>query len=217
MKMAFTSFLKRDVPILLIILFAIPMLLNRYIVNDSLKAIVAELGFWSSIIGMIAWGLGVIYLFQGEYAATKMKPTLTQKVSFGVLIGFSLLLVGMAVTQPGDLNNAQYLWVYYAFYRAQTTAFYGLLFLYLGSASFRMLRARSLESTVLLLAGVIYIMRNASIFTHFAPWLGDIGEWVYNYPNKAATTGATICMAFGSLLIAARQLLGRERTAIEVA
>ena len=215
--MAVVSFLKRDVPIALIIIFAIPFLLYRYIDHPAIKAVYSELGFWSSIISMIGWGLGVVYLFQGEYAATKRNPSTTQYLAFGLLCGFSLLLVGMALTLPGDLNNPHYLWVYYAFYRSQTTAFYGLMFLYLCSAAYRMLRARSLESTVLLLSAVIYTMRNASFFTWLAPWIGPLGDWIMHYPNKGASSAAVICMAFGSILIAVRQMLGRERTAIEVA
>jgi len=215
--MAFTSFVKRDVPMLLIIICALPLLLNRYIDNPVISAITLELGFWASIIEMLGWGLGVVYLFQGEYAATKRNPTTTQRVSFGTLVGFSLLLVVMAATLPGDLNNPHYLWVYYSFYRAQSTAFYGLMFLYLCSASYRMIRARSLESTILMLAGFIYIMRSASLFTLYAPWLIPLGEWVMGYPNKAASMAAVICIAFGSMLIAVRMMLGRERTAIEVA
>jgi hypothetical protein len=214
--MGFSGFLRRELPLIIIIVFAIPMLLYRYIEDPILKEVYTQLGFWASIISMIGWGLGVVYLFQGEYHATRRKPTLTQKISFGVLVGFSLLLVIMAATLPGDLNNPSYLWVYYAFYRAQSTAYYGLMFLYLGSATYRMLRARSLESLVLMVAGLLYLFRNASMFQLYAPWLTPVGEWIMNYPNKAATTAAVMCAAFGSIVIAARQLLGRERTAIAV-
>jgi len=212
-----SSFFKRDVPLIIIITFALPMLLSRYVNDPTLTAINNELGFWSSIISMIAWGLGVMYLFLGEYHSTKKNPSLTQYVGFAVLCGFSVLLVVMAVVLPNNIMNDQYLWVYYGFYRAQSTAFYGLMFLYLGSASYRMLRARSIESTILLVAGLLYIFRNSSIFTLYFPPIMDIGDWIMNFPNRAATMAATMSMAFGTILIAARQLLGRERTAIEVA
>jgi hypothetical protein len=214
--MAVSSFLKREVPLLIIIGFTIPMLLSRYITDPTLTTINTELGFWSAIIANIGWGLGVVYLFQGEYHNTKMNRNLTQYVSFATLIVFSLLLVVMATTLPGDIMNGSYLWVYYGFYRAQSTAFYGLMFLYLGSGTYRVLRARSIESTVLMVAGLLYLFRNASMFQMYFPWLTPLGEWIINYPNKAATIAATICATFGALLIAMRQLLGRERTAIEV-
>jgi hypothetical protein len=60
-------------------------------------------------------------------------------------------------------------------------------------------------------------MRSASIFNLYLPWSIPLGEWVMDYPNKAATIAANISMTFGSMLIAVRQMLGRERTAIEVA
>jgi len=211
-----SEFFKRELPMIIIIVSAIPMLLYRFIEDPLLKEVYTQLGFWASLISMIAWGLGVVYLFQGEYHATKSNPTISQKVSFGVLIGFSLLLVVMAVTLPGGLNNPSYLWVYYGFYRAQSTAYYGLMYLYLASATYRMLRARSLETLVLMVAGFLYLLRNASLFQLYAPWLTPLGEWIMNYPNKAATTAATICAAFGSIVIAVRQLLGRERTVIAV-
>lgn len=211
-----SNFVKRDLPLILLVVTAIPMLLTRFIDHPLLTAVTNEMGFWSSIISMMGWGLGILYLFQGEYHNYKMNNTTTQKVSTAVLIGFSLLLAGMYFTLPGGTSNPSYQWVYMGFYRSQSTAFYGLMFLYLMSASYRMLRVRSLESTFLLVAGLIYVMRSASIFTLYFPWMLPLGEWVMNYPNKAAVTAAVMSAAFGSVLIAIRQMLGRERTAVEV-
>jgi len=221
--MSMKNFFRRDLPRLLIILAALPMLAQRFISDPTLEAINQTMGFWSSMISMIAWGLGLIYLFQGEYHAMKMKPGMTQKFLFGVLVTFSLILV-VGAFMYGDLSKGQLglgspevQWWYTAFYRSQSTAFYGLMYLYLMSASYRMLRVKSLESSVMLVAGVIYLMANTSIFTLYAPWLIDMGEWLFNYPNNAATTAAVMAMAMGSVLIGIRQLLGRERTAVEVA
>jgi hypothetical protein len=60
-------------------------------------------------------------------------------------------------------------------------------------------------------------MRSASIFNLYLPWTIHLGEWVMDVPNKAAVVAASISATFGSMLIAVRQMLGRERTAIEVA
>ena len=117
----------------------------------------------------------------------------------------------------GGQSTPEYIFWYRGFYNAQSRAFYGLMFLYLASASYRMLRARSAESAVLMLAGVIYLMRNASIFNLYLPWTIEVGEWVMDYPNKAAVTAASISATFGQMLIAVRQMLGRQRTAREVA
>jgi hypothetical protein len=214
--MSATNFLKRDLPMLIIIVTAIPMILYRFIDHPTIKFIVTETGFWSSIISMLGWGLGVIYLFQGEYHALKQKPDLTQKFSFATLCGFSLLLVVLFFALPGGTSNDWYQFVYLGFYRAQSTAFYGLMFLYLMSASYRMLRVKSIESTVLLVSGFLYLMRSTSIFTYYAPWLVPLGEWIFDYPNKAAVTAAVMAAAFGSILIGIRTMLGRERTAVEV-
>jgi hypothetical protein len=221
--MSTRNFLRRDLPLILIVLFAVPNILYRFVADDTLKNINTTIGMWSSTISMIAWGLGMVYLFQGEYHNMKMRNTTTQKFLFGVLVGFSLLLIGLAFMY-GDLANgklglqsAELQWWYTAFYRAQSTSFYGLMFLYLMSASYRMLRFRSLEASVLMLSGIIYIVAHASIFTIYMPWLVPISDWLYSYPNRAATTAAVMAIAFGSILIGVRQLMGRERTAVEVA
>ena len=210
-----STFLKRDLPLMIIIIFAIPYLLYRFIEDPLLSSVNSELGNWSSIINMVSWGLSAFYLFQGEYASMKQTPTFMTRWNFIVLCGFSaVLLIVRAMT--GSFTDPLYKWLYVDFYAGQSRAFYGLMFLYLCSASYRMLRARSWESTLLLLAGVIYIMRNASIFNLYFPWTIDLGEWVMDVPNKAAVVAANISMTFGSMLIAVRQMLGRERTAIEV-
>ena len=200
---------------MIIIIFAIPYLLYRFIEDPILSSMNSELSNWSSIISMVSWGLSAFYLFQGEYASIKQTPTFMTKWNFGVLVTFSAVLLIVRMWK-GSFNDDLYRWLYVDFYAGQSRAFYGLMFLYLCSASYRMLRARSWESTVLLLAGVIYIMRNASIFNLVFPWSMDAGEWIMDVPNKAAVVAANISMTFGSMLIAVRQMLGRERTAIEV-
>jgi hypothetical protein len=211
-----STFFRRDLPLMIIIITAIPFLLYRFISDPFIDTIYQELGNWSSIISMISWGLSVFYLFQGEYASMKQTPTFMTRWNFGVLCVFSgTLLVVRLLT--GSFTTELYQYFYVDFYAGQSRAFYGLMFLYLCSASYRMLRARSLESFALLASGLIYLMRSASIFNLYLPWSIPLGEWVMDYPNKAATIAANISMTFGSMLIAVRQMLGRERTAIEVA
>jgi hypothetical protein len=201
---------------MLIIIMALPNIIGRFVSDPLLTTINTRFGQWSSIIDMLGWGLSAIYLFQGEYANMKQNPTNLQKWSFFILVFYSVILVGVNLAYGGQSTDEYVFW-YRGFYNAQSRAFYGLMFLYLGSASYRMLRARSAESTILMLAGLIYLMRSASIFNLYLPWTIPLGEWVMNYPNKAAVTAASISMVFGQMLIAVRQMLGRERTAIEVA
>ena len=211
-----STFLKRDVPLMLIIVMALPNIIGRFVADPLLATINMRIGQWSSVISMLGWGLSAVYLFQGEYANMKQNPSFVSRWNFIVLVAFSLILAGV-YAMYGSLNSPEYVFWYRGFYSPQSRAFYGLMFLYLGSASYRMLRARSAESTVLMLAGLIYVMRSASIFTEYMPWTMDAGEWIMNYPNTAATTAASISATFGQMLIAVRQMLGRERTAIEVA
>jgi len=222
--MSTRNFIRRDLPLILIVIAAVLQLGSRYIQDATLDAINKALGQWSSYITMMAWGLAVIYLFQGEWHTMQMKPGWEQKALFGVLVAFSLILVGGSIIYAdwahGQLGfrGDQVQWWYTAFYPAESRAFYGLMFLYLMSASYRMLRFRSLEATVLAVSGLLYVCESASIFTlYLDPYLTAIGEWLYNYPNNAATTAAVMVMACGSILISMRQLMGRERTAVEVA
>jgi len=211
-----STFLKRDVPLMLIVIMALPNLIGRFISDPLISEVNMRIGQWSSIISMLGWGLSAVYLFQGEYANMRQNPSFVSRWNFIVLSIFSLILVA-AYAIYGSQNSPEYVFWYRDFYSAQSIAFYGLMFLYLGSASYRMLRARSAESTVLMLAGLIYIMRSASLFNLYLPWTMEAGEWIMNYPNKAAVTAASISATFGQMLIAVRQMLGRERTAIEVA
>jgi hypothetical protein len=201
---------------MLIIIMALPNLIGRFVSDPILDTINTRFGQWSSIISMLGWGLSTVYLFQGEYANMKQNPSNISRWNFIVLTVYALILVGVNLMYGGQ-STPEYIFWYRGFYNAQSRAFYGLMFLYLGSASYRMLRARSAESAVLMLAGLLYLARSASIFNLYLPWTIPLGEWFMNYPNKAAVTAASISMVFGQMLIAVRQMLGRERTAIEVA
>ena len=222
--MSSRNFIRRELPLLLVVVTAFPIILNRFVDDPMLLNYWTTLGSWTSYISMIAWGLGVIYLFNGEYHSMQMNRSkgIVPVIMFGILVVFSLLLVGMSImyanwsTMQLGITHPSYVWWYNGFYGAQSQAFYGLMFLYLMSASYRMLRFRNLEASILLLSGIIYTLRNTSIFNLYFPWMMPLGEWINNIGYTGGYNAALICMAFGSLLIGCRQLLGRERTAVEV-
>ena len=130
---------------------------------------------------------------------------------------FSLcLLVPMFVTAVAGLippiaTHPVYSWFFGYLYQKPVLAVSSILAFYIGSAAFRAFRARSVEATILLLAGCITILAGAPIGSAVLPQITPVGEWFMSVPNMAAQRGIILTSAVGAVALAVRVFIGRER------
>ncbi len=110
----------------------------------------------------------------------------------------------------GGLNN----YFYVAFFDnimipIQATMF-SLLAFYIASAAYRAFRARTLLSTILLVAALIIMIR----FVPMGPisvWVSELSSWLLKIPNMAAKRAIFIGVGLGMVATAIKVLLGVER------
>jgi hypothetical protein len=88
---------------------------------------------------------------------------------------------------------------------------FAMLSFFIGSACYRALRARSIEATTLLIAGVLVIFATAPIGGAIWSGLPVIGNWVNDVPSGAAMRAYIMAVAIGSIGLGVRILLGMER------
>jgi hypothetical protein len=74
------------------------------------------------------------------------------------------------------------------------------------------MRARSIESGLLLITGVIVMLRNAPIGNVIWTGFPVIGTWLLNIPNTAGNRAVFIGVGVGTILLGLRVLLGYERS-----
>ncbi|MEM3986593.1 MAG: hypothetical protein QXR39_07460 [Candidatus Methanomethylicia archaeon] len=88
---------------------------------------------------------------------------------------------------------------------------YSILVFFIASAAYRAFRARSVEATVLLLAGIIAMLGNAPIGELIWPGFVPLKDWVNNVWVRAEARVIIISGLLATLALYVRMLLGYER------
>jgi lysylphosphatidylglycerol synthetase-like protein (DUF2156 family) len=167
---------------------------------------------WMLIVIALATLVGVISVFQ-VHGKNLQKRGKDWYFSVIVLVVMVIMIVAGLPIQEITLGptNTVYLFFFNNFYTPLSGTMYAIIAFFITSAAFRAFRARNLEATLVLLAGILMVMSNAPLFT--ASWGGfkTIGDWIMNVPNMATMRAVTIGIALGTIALAVRTLMGIER------
>jgi hypothetical protein len=96
--------------------------------------------------------------------------------------------------------------LYYKILVNVNSSIYSLLGFFIASAAYRAFKARTLESTLLLVAGLLVMIGQAPIVALVWPGFGAIREWILAFPNTAGQRGVLIGIALGVLVLSVRRL-----------
>jgi hypothetical protein len=129
-------------------------------------------------------------------------------------LGFMVLAAGVWKTTTGP-----YPWLFNNIQVPMQSTMFSLLAFYVASASYRAFRARSVNATLLLLAGALVMLGRVPIGTYFSGTvfgvhisLVEISDWMLNVPNLAAKRGIMIGVGLGMTATALKIILGIEQT-----
>ena len=96
--------------------------------------------------------------------------------------------------------------LYYKIFVNVNASIFSLLAFFIASAAYRAFKARTLESTLLLAAGLLVMLGQAPITGLLLPGLSAIREWILAFPNTAGQRGILIGLALGILAFSVRRL-----------
>ncbi|NIV32140.1 MAG: hypothetical protein GWN58_22465, partial [Anaerolineae bacterium] len=85
----------------------------------------------------------------------------------------------------------------------------GLLVFFIITAAYRLLRARNLESAVMLIVVILVLLGQVTL--GLVPVLPKLKDWILDVPAMAGVRGILLGVALGALLTGIRLLLGVER------
>lgn len=105
------------------------------------------------------------------------------------------------------LNDNPMTWIFNYVYEPLQSGFFALAAFFLATAAYRALRARNLETTLMLLAALIVFLGQTPIIGV----LSDAKEWVLRVPSEAGVRGILLGVALGTLATALRLLVGLDR------
>ena len=199
--------MKRVLPVFIAGLSGFLMVADFLFENAWLQGFSKDVQDWTVVVSAFALGLGAVSLIRLH----GHKISRREKGWFNSIV----LIVGMLfMTVRGILNGVNdgyYLFLFDNMLTPLGAAVYASLAFYIASAAYRAFRARSVEATVLLIAGLIVLLGRAPIGDSISAALPQVASWIINVPNVAAQRGIIICSAIGVMSTSLRVMLGLER------
>jgi hypothetical protein len=201
-----------EIPIVLTIiatlLQVIPYYINIPVINDAANTV----NLW--VLLVVAWAtfIGPLSLMQvhGKAVQKRGKGWYFSVVVLAATIIMSI--AGLPIAEVGlGTTNAVYQWLFTYGQTPLSGTMYGIIAFFITSAAYRAFRAKNIEATIVLVAGLAMVMYNAPVFTATWPGFRTIGQWIYDIPNMATNRAVTIGAALGAIALAVRTLMGIER------
>ncbi len=177
---------------LLTFFFRLPLL-------DALGAAFRE---WTIVLTAFAVLLGLINLLAVHFKRIARRNESGAGYSLIVIVT-ALIVLGIGLLLPSEMLT----WVFENMYLPLQGAFFALVAFFLATAAYRALRARSVETTVMLLAAVIVLLGQ----TPFTSFLAQAKQWVLFVPSEAGVRGILLGVALGVIATGLRLLLGQDR------
>ena len=201
-----------EIPIILTIICTLLQVIPYYVDFAPLNDAANWVNGW--VILIVAWAtfIGPLSLLQVHGKAVQKRGS-GWYYSIIVLVATVVMgIVGLPFTEWGlGTKNPVYQWLFTYGNTALSGTMYAIIAFFITSAAYRAFRAKNIESTIVLLAGLFMVMSNAPFFTATWPPFKAIGDWIFAVPNMATNRAVTIGAALGAIALAVRTLMGIER------
>ncbi len=178
------------------------VLLDFFFVNPLLDAIGSAFREWTVILTAFALLLGLVNLLLVHLSRIVRRNESGAGYSAVVVLSFAIVTaVGLAYGLPSPAMS----WVFDNLYVPLQGAFFALVVFFLATAGYRALRARNVETTLMLLAAL------AVFLGQIVPGLAGLRDWVLNVPSAAGVRGILLGVALGTMATGLRLLVGLDR------
>jgi len=191
---------------------AVPGIVDLQAVSDQLLAYI-------TVVLTAAFAIGIINLTRVHTINIKRKRA-TWRYSVVLLISLYVMAIFSMIASPFELDPNSVvipasviqfstpIWgfLYYKILVNINASIFSLLGFFIASAAYRAFKARSLESTILLVAGLLVILGQAPIANLLWPGFGIIRDWILAFPNTAGQRGILIGAALGIVVFSVRRL-----------
>ncbi len=203
--------LKRVLPTVVAGVVGILVLLSLFASNASLVTLGTYLIDTAVIIAAFALILGVINVLRVH--GRKIRQAGPGRFYSFVLIAamFVVLAVGLPALpgRPSGPSQPAVQWIFENIQAPIQASLSGLLVFFIITAAYRLLRARNLESAVMLIVAIIVLLGQVTLGSPSV--LPALKDWILDVPAMAGVRGILLGVALGVLLTSIRLLLGAER------
>jgi hypothetical protein len=177
------------------------VLADFFVTNPLLGNISSAFRQWTIILTAFALLLGLVnlVLVHTRRIIRRNEPGVGYSVAV-LVTSITVILVGLWFGLP----SAPMTWLFDNLYVPLQGAFFALVAFFLATAAYRALRARNVETLVMLLAALIVFLGQIPLTNPFA----GLREWVLNVPSQAGVRGILLGVALGTLATGLRLLAG---------
>jgi len=201
--------LKRTLPVAIAIavgLFVLVAVFTSIPLLDNLDAIGIYFIDTAIVIAAFALFLGLVNLLRVHFRHIRSRRAGWPYSIVLIISVFVVLAVGLPTAGPAEpVVN----WIFRYIQAPIQAAFSALLVFFLITASYRMLRIRSVESAVMLV--VVLLVLTGQVTIGLLPVLPEVKDWIVSVPAMAGVRGILLGVALGAILTGIRLLLGVER------
>jgi hypothetical protein len=198
-KMQIPLILTAVIGLLMIIEFFFPMPASVTSLNVTLRSFVTIISAAALILGTL-----VLTIYHGKKIGTKGSEwyySIVYVLAFVVTAGLGVL----------NVRDTTFLWIYNNMTSPIGAALYSLTAFYITSAAYRVLRARNLNSAVLLVCALVILLMLIPIGAILFPPVLPLGTWIRDFPSGAGFRGMIIGTSLGIMGLGVRVFMGRQK------
>ena len=198
----------RTIPQALITVTAIALLVQYFFVIPAFSNAVNVFTTWMTLLEQFVVGAAFIsfILYQLHTIQRREKG----QWQFSVLSLFwtvVFVVIGLGIGN----TSGPYMWLYNNIYSWILLCTDALMGFFIVSATYKAFKARSMDTTVLLITGCLCILRITPLTEAISPQLQSFSTWIYDSPNMFSQRAIYIGAAIGGVIMGLRTILGIER------
>ena len=197
---------RREIWITITAICGLLVIFEYFFAIQAAKDISVLIQGWAVTIAGFAVGIGLVNL--GVIHIKRFTRRDANWYLSGWLVFVMLLVVVLGLTLTP--SSPTYTWIFQNVYAVVGPTMWSLLGFYIASASFRALRARTLEAGLLLVSAVLLMLVQAPVGA-LIPYVPSIAYWIRDVPNTAGMRAIILGTAVGAIGLGIRTLLGQER------
>ena len=201
-----SAVIKKSIPLALTFLIGLILIFEWFIPTDigtSVGTGIRNFGIVVSAFAVMAAAVG-LYLVE----IRKILKNSPEKLwSIWTLIVVSVFIL-LGILSGSDSDNYQF--IYESVLLPLGASMYGSISFYIAAASYRVLRFKGRQATVLLIPAMILILANTPMISSIWAGFQTVGNWIMTNITQPGYRGIMIGTALGTLAAGIRTLIGRE-------
>jgi hypothetical protein len=207
--------LKRQGPILVAFVVGMLMMVQFFTPNPLFRDLYNVVLDWKQVVLGCTFILGTWSLIRYHTKKIQRRQENWQ-YSYVTIIGLIVTVLSAVIWKTG---SGPYRWLFNHVQVPMQSTMFSLLAFFVASASYRAFRARTVQATLLLVAGALVMLGRVPVGAYISGTvfgvklsLVDISDWMLNVPNLAAKRGIMIGVGLGMTATAIKIVLGIEQT-----